>query len=934
MVESADGGDSRNHSSIDVAIITILDEEYKAILDKLNKPKRDLGSNEYPNPFGWILDKIPCTLTGASYNIVLALVGRAGTIKGALATYETIKRWHPRYVFLVGVAGGFKRNDLEKGDVVLSDLIYGYEYGKIDKHSFEPRHDWTYSCDISLLAGARSFALTNNWADRIEEARPDGREKSPKMISGPIASGDKIIDNPNQEFFSTILRSWSRLQAVEMEGLGASEAIDFAGSCGDNIKFLMIRGISDMPRPRKKTINNSQSREREKWKNYAAEAAAAFTIGYIQSGLPTPPQRENKNNGSNSLNEAKSDGINKLVAQGNSSIAAEKIADSTIITGSHNIINYSVRERDSMHANYTFRIQNFLNEYLGTPNQPVPFGGRDSELRNLNAWLDDPESTSYLLLAAPPGRGKSALLAQWVWQLRSRKDLAVVFMPISIRFRTNLAGVVFSALIRNISILYNEDPPDLYVPIEILRENVADYLSRPLPDGRRLLIILDGIDEAANWSFGPDLFPPIPQKGLKLIVSARCLAGDADATPWIQRLGWDKPGLAKPLGLLPLTCEGVADVLRRMKFPLDLLGERIDIIAELHRLSKGDPLLVRLYVDDLWAKGEGAANLQPEDLINLKPGLDEYFQRWWNDQKSLWESKNETPTSEPAVRELLNLFACALGPLRQDDILVLASNKVKLDTWLLKDALKPLARFVIGDGIDQGYSFSHPLLGLHFNKMLTEAERQSIESRFLSYGKNIIESLNNKLISPDEVSPYIVLHYGAHLKRELLDMDLFLLLLTEGWLRAWESLEGSYSGFLNDVQRAWSIMEKVDLAQVDNHGSANFIAYEILCALCYASVYSLSVQLPSNLLIALIENKLWTLTQGLSYARRVPDSPKSVLALCKIASFFEEPEKADIIQDALSKARGIEDETNRIDALINILPYLTENIVISGRVCI
>ncbi len=826
---------------------------------------------------------------------------------------------------MVGIAGGFKRNGLDKGDVILSDVIYGYEYGKIDKDRFEPRHDWTYHCDISLLTGARSFALTTNWADEIRETRPDCREKYPKMISGPIASGDKIIDNPEQEFFNTILRSWSRLQAVEMEGLGAAEAIDLARSNGDNVKFIMIRGVSDLPRPRKSVINSSQSREREKWKIYAADAAAAFTIGYIQSGLPTPPSLGNKSESNNPLNETKLKNIKKIITHGNSNVAAEKIEDSTIITGNHNIINYSVRENCSIRADYTFRIQNFLNEYLGTSDRPVPFGGRDSDLENLNTWLDNSESPPYLMLAAPAGRGKSALLAQWIWQLRSRNDLAIIFIPISIRFRTNLAGIVFSALTSHLAVLYNDDPPDIHASIEILRENAADYLSRPLPDGRKLLIILDGLDEAVDWDLGPDLFPPIPPMGLKLIVSARCLAGDPDAIPWMRRLGWDKPGLAEPFSLLPLTRKGIADVLKRMKFPIDLLGERIDIITELHRLSNGDPLLVRLYVDDLWTKGEEATYLQPEDLIHLKPGLDGYFHHWWHDQKSLWESRKETPTQEPAVRELLNLFACALGPLSQDDILVLSSREAKLDTWLIKDALKPLARFVIGDGKDQGYSFCHPRLGFYFYNMLTEAERQSIESRFLAWGKNAIISLNNKLILPYEASSYIVQHYGSHIERMGGDIDVLLSLLTEGWLHAWESLEGSYSGFLNDVQRAWKAIEQIDLKEINSHRSAKFVSYEVLCALCYASVYSLSVQIPSNLLIALVENKLWTPTQGLLYARRIPDSPDSITTLCKFTSFFEEPEKTDIIRDALAKAKGIDDELWRIDALINILPYLPDN---------
>lgn len=60
-------------------------------------------------------------------------------------------------------------------------------------------------------------------------------------------------------------------------------------------------------------------------------------------------------------------------------------------------------------------IQNFLTLYLGKPGEPpVPFGGREEELTILNRWLFSEKSPPYLLLTAPAGRGKSALLVRWV----------------------------------------------------------------------------------------------------------------------------------------------------------------------------------------------------------------------------------------------------------------------------------------------------------------------------------------------------------------------------------------------------------------------------------------------------------------------------------------------------------------------------------------
>ena len=62
----------------------------------------------------------------------------------------------------------------------------------------------------------------------------------------------------------------------------------------------------------------------------------------------------------------------------------------------------------------------------------------------------------------------------------------------------------------------------------------------------------------------------------------------------------------------------------------------MDIVAELYRLSEGDPLLVGLYVGDLWARGEEVTRLKPEDLAGIQPGYKGYFDRWWDDQKKLW----------------------------------------------------------------------------------------------------------------------------------------------------------------------------------------------------------------------------------------------------------------------------------------------------------
>lgn len=116
----------------------------------------------------------------------------------------------------------------------------------------------------------------------------------------------------------------------------------------------------------------------------------------------------------------------------------------------------SARHSDFGPFEYSGRIKNFVAGYLGTPDEPVPFGGRDQEMAQLTAWVDDDKETPYLLLTAPAGRGKSALLVRWRALLQERGDIAIVFFPVSVRFETNLARVVFSSLSAVLAHLHGE----------------------------------------------------------------------------------------------------------------------------------------------------------------------------------------------------------------------------------------------------------------------------------------------------------------------------------------------------------------------------------------------------------------------------------------------------------------------------------------------
>ncbi len=582
------------------------------------------------------------------------------------------------------------------------------------------------------------------------------------------------------------------------------------------------------------------------------------------------------------------------------------------------VVNTFTQGLRDLPTDYVARVKNFLAEYLGTSRHPVPFGGRARDFEHLNTWLNDNQAPPYLLLAAPAGRGKSALLLRWCQRLLSQRNLAIAYFPVSIRFRTNLAGVAFPSLVARLAALHGEKvPTDPNLHEDVWRGLLAEYMTRPLPDGQTLLLVLDGVDEAADWVAGPDLFPLAPPPGLRIVLSARYLANDQDADAWLKRLGWTHPGLARTLELYPLDRTGIANVLLQMGFPLDLLSSRVNIVSELYRLSEGDPLLVRLYIDDLWERGEAAVRFQPEDLHIIQPGLTGYFERWWKDQRLLWS--REAPQREAAAQIVLDLLAGALGPLSKEDILSLVPDKADIRAGELEQHLAPLARFVTGDGVHQGYVFSHPRLANYFlEERLSNEERQEVERRFLSWGEQTLLALNEGRLAPEQASSYIVQYYGAHLERAQADAPALLELVSDGWRRAWEKLDRANAGFLGDVERAWRAAEREDIAASNVGNPAPYLGDEIRCLLSQVSVNSVTSNISPRLMLEAVKTGIWTPAQGLACIRLISDLTPRARELVGLAPYVQEPLRTDILQEALDTIAAIKDEYARLDTLVEL----------------
>jgi nucleoside phosphorylase len=255
---------------VDFAIITALEKEAKAVVSRLEN--RDTKRFEDRNIRTYHCGTIPIQEAGRSYRVVVVLLPSMGEISAANAVTDTIADWNPRFVLMVGIAGGFAQDDLDLGDVVVADQVVGYDYGKVVKGGIKPR-DRVYPASALLLERVRNF-WDEAWVRQVNTPRPGNAHRdASKLFVGPIASGNKVI--ASAKFREQLLKRWSKLIAVEMEAEGVYAAVFDRPQIRGT---LVIRGISDM----------ADERKGDAWQVYAANAAAAFAVEFLKSGPVEP----------------------------------------------------------------------------------------------------------------------------------------------------------------------------------------------------------------------------------------------------------------------------------------------------------------------------------------------------------------------------------------------------------------------------------------------------------------------------------------------------------------------------------------------------------------------------------------------------------------------------------------------------------------------
>jgi hypothetical protein len=365
----------------------------------------------------------------------------------------------------------------------------------------------------------------------------------------------------------------------------------------------------------------------------------------------------------------------------------------------------------------------------------APFGGRDEEVARLNAFLAG-QPGGYAFVTAPSGYGKTALLAHWLSLLEKQTEdhsfTAYTFMS----RLDGLADEDFTLrnLCQQLAFFQDEHGPLPTTTSELHSRYIR--LLNTSTAGRRLTIILDGLDEASGWTPGPDLFPHDLPGGVAVVFSARQIA-DHD---WLVAL--ELP--AGQVTTLPLTTLGlneVKDLLAAVGDALPDWARQEAAVDAMHRVSQGDPFYLRCLVEDLC----GGRIASADELRTQPTGLTAYFDKWW-DQFS--GSVKEEP-----VRDLLGYLLVSRGRLTRDELTGISAED-KLDGFTFDSALEaPIQRFVVGDA-EYGYALSHPRFQAYLGeRRIKEPDQKPYRDRLLAW---CAQWKTNR-------SRYALTHYIQHL---------------------------------------------------------------------------------------------------------------------------------------------------------------------------
>ncbi len=290
----------RNESvdkDVDIAILTVTQEEFNAVLNQF-KQEPESG---FVNNKSYIFRSLN-TSNGLKYRIAILKCPDQGNEIALKTAMNVIADLKPRQMLLVGIAGARPVDEFSIGDVVISQFIYDFTKstfnanGKIDQdpaasylHTQSQNSVALIPARLTEMAGWNSeknigMARPNmefdenqippevddyHWVKKIKSSLQAAAKPSEPIvrIDCKFASSNILMKDP--KYLQKLTEIARKVEVVEMEAAGVMIATH-----DKSVPFFSIRGISDIVGYKRKGNLN----------DYAAKIAAAFTKAYLETG--------------------------------------------------------------------------------------------------------------------------------------------------------------------------------------------------------------------------------------------------------------------------------------------------------------------------------------------------------------------------------------------------------------------------------------------------------------------------------------------------------------------------------------------------------------------------------------------------------------------------------------------------------------------------
>ncbi|MFS8071739.1 MAG: hypothetical protein ACMG6S_35665, partial [Byssovorax sp.] len=284
---------------VDFGIITIREDELEAVLQR------------FPDRLGLVSGRRQYNIRrlaigdGDTYTVAIVRCAAQGNGEAQQVANALLDELAPRWLLVVGIAGGAPAFEFTLGDVVVSTDVCDFNVGAVLKdgsHEYALQ-GWVTHPDarkhagnlgaIGEALGAWSSAASigaarpevqvppkglygdTDWKKKVKRAVEHhfgGATREPKVTAGALACSDLVIKDA--ELFQVWLKIARQVIAVEMESAGIHRAAH-----DRQVPVLSIRGISDV-------VGLPRS---PAWTGYACHSAAAFARAFLLT-VPIVPQ--------------------------------------------------------------------------------------------------------------------------------------------------------------------------------------------------------------------------------------------------------------------------------------------------------------------------------------------------------------------------------------------------------------------------------------------------------------------------------------------------------------------------------------------------------------------------------------------------------------------------------------------------------------------